>query len=63
MFKEQPGPITTGMAHKYYMAKGVATQRSTARGDLHRLVAQGLLTVTGPENERRFWLRPTGGGR
>lgn len=62
LVKEQPGPITTGMAHGYYLAKGVAPNRSTARADLHTLVRQGLLTVTGPENDRRFWLRSVGGG-
>lgn len=63
LFKEQPGPITTGMAHAYYRAQGIAPHRTTARKDLHTLVKQGLLTATGPEDNRRFWLRTMGGGR
>ncbi|MEU9000488.1 hypothetical protein [Streptomyces sp. NPDC048551] len=64
LFKEQPGPITTGMAHAYYRAHGIAPHRSTARRDLAVLVRQGLIVVTGDEyNARRFWLRTMGGGR
>ncbi|WKD36558.1 hypothetical protein [Streptomyces xanthophaeus] len=63
LFQEQPGPIRTGMAHRLYLAKGIATQRSTARQDLEALVAQGLVYATGPRDNRMYWLRSVGGGR
>lgn len=63
LFKEQPGPITTGMAHDYYKAKGIAPNRGTARGDLKTLVEQGLLYTTGDDSNRKFWLKKHGGSR
>nr|WSX48855.1 hypothetical protein OG409_07790 [Streptomyces sp. NBC_00974] len=63
LFTEQPGPITTGMAHRYYQAQGIAPHRATARGDLKTLVDQGLVYTTGPDHDIRFWLKTSGGGR
>jgi len=63
LFKEQPSPITTGMAHAYYRAQGISPHRSTARGDLATLVQQGLIYWTGPTDNRKFWLKSIGGGR
>ncbi|MFD8577207.1 hypothetical protein ACFV1H_17980 [Streptomyces virginiae] len=58
--RDYPGPWRTGMAHRLYLAKGLAPQRSTARGDLNTLVRQGLLYPTGPSHDRKFWLKERG---
>lgn len=63
MFRDRPGPITTGMVHEQYRAKGIATCRTTARQDLKTLVQQDLIYTTGPDNDRRFWLKTLEAGR
>ena len=63
MFRDRQGPITTGMVHDWYRAKGIAPHRTTARGDLKTLVEQGLIYATGAQDDRKFWLRTLGGGR
>lgn len=64
LFRDQRGPITTGMVHQLYQAKGIAPLRATARQDLERLVREGLAYTTGPDNDRKYWLnRRDGGGR
>ncbi len=63
LFEQQPGPIRTGMVHRHYLALGIATQRSTARQDLERLVQNGLVYVIGAQNDRRYFLKTVGGGR
>ncbi|MFI8360771.1 hypothetical protein ACIGD1_11485 [Streptomyces sp. NPDC085612] len=61
--RDYPGPWRTGMAHRLYLAKGIAPQRRTAKLDLEALVAQGLLYRQGPRNDRRYFLKSIGGGR
>lgn len=63
LFRDQPGPITTGMVHEHYQAKGIAPSRTTARQDLKTLVLQDLIYATGPQDDRKFWLKTSGGGR
>ncbi|MFD4740562.1 hypothetical protein ACFWNQ_24840 [Streptomyces virginiae] len=61
--RDYPGPWRTGMAHRLYLAKGIAQQRSTARGDLKALVSQGLMYAQGPRSDRRYFLKSIGDAR
>lgn len=63
LFRDRPGPVTTGMVHEQYRAKGISSQRTTARHDLKTLVREGLIYTTGPDNDLKFWLRSIDGGR
>lgn len=62
-FRDWQGPITTGMVHDWYRAKGIASCRTTARQDLKTLVQEDLIYTTGPDNDRRFWLKTLEAGR
>lgn len=62
-FTEQPGPLRTGQVCTYYQANGLAPCRTTARKDLATLDRLGLIYATGPDHDRRWWLRAIGGGR
>ncbi|MFF3300929.1 hypothetical protein [Streptomyces sp. NPDC002908] len=47
---------TTGRAWRLYRAHGIP-QRRTARRDLHRLTALGVLTEHGPADARHYTAR------
>ncbi|MFJ3173759.1 hypothetical protein ACIPJK_23670 [Streptomyces roseus] len=61
LFRDHDGPVTTGMAHHHYQAKGISPHRTTARADLELLARQGLIHAVGPENNRRYVLTKAGG--
>ncbi|MFB6809459.1 hypothetical protein [Streptomyces sp. NPDC056387] len=60
LFRDHDGPVTTGMAHRLYQAKGIPC-RTTARRDLEELVREGLIHAVGPENDRKYLLTKDGG--
>lgn len=60
LFRDQRGPITTGMVHTLYRNSGLAPSRTTARADLKTLVNEGLIYATGPTSNRKYWLKQTG---
>ncbi|MFG2617755.1 hypothetical protein ACGFXC_09000 [Streptomyces sp. NPDC048507] len=63
LFEQQPGPLRTGAIVTHYRVQGLAPGRNTVRHDLRRAVDRGLIYSTGPDNDRRWWLRSIGGGR
>lgn len=63
LFRDRQGPVTTGMVHDYYRAKGISAQRTTARHDLKTLVRQGLIYAKGPDNDLKFFLKTLEAGR
>ncbi|MFJ3923073.1 hypothetical protein [Streptomyces sp. NPDC090022] len=59
LFRDHDGPITTGMAHREYQARGIPC-RTTARRDLEQLAREGLIHPVGAENDRKYLLTKVG---
>ena len=58
----QPGEWTTERVWRWYRAAAIAPGRATARGDLARLAARGLL-VRHEQPGRRYYTAAGGGRR